>query len=89
MPHTPTLSLPAPAKLNLFLNVLNLRPDGYHNLQTVFQFIDFEDQLQFTLLDDKRIRLETPDLSIPDSENLIYRAAKLLQDVTNTHQGML
>lgn len=88
MTHLSTLSLPAPAKLNLLLNVLDRRPDGYHNLQTVFQFIDFEDQLQFSLLDDPRIQLETPNLSIPDSENLIYRAAKLLQDTTGTRHGI-
>ncbi len=82
-----TLSLPAPAKLNLMLNVLDQRNDGYHNLQTVFQFIDFADQLHFTVLNDARIDLHTANLSIPDSDNLIFRAAQLLQKETGTRLG--
>jgi 4-diphosphocytidyl-2-C-methyl-D-erythritol kinase len=82
-----TLFLPAPAKLNLFLNVLDRRPDGYHNLQTVFQFIDFSDDLAFTLSDDTAITLDTPNLSIPPEENLIVRAAKLLQNKTGSQKG--
>ena len=43
----PDLSLPAPAKLNLFLHVLGRRADGYHELQTLFQLLDYGDQLEF------------------------------------------
>lgn len=82
-----TLSLPAPAKLNLFLNVLDRREDGYHNLQTVFQFIDFADQLQFSLNENEGITLDTPGLSISQEDNLIYRAAKLLQNKTGSRSG--
>lgn len=81
------LSLPAPAKLNLFLNVLDRRPDGYHNLQTVFQFIDFADQLHFTLTDNETITLDSPNLPIPPDENLIVRAAKLLKATRQTPHG--
>lgn len=87
MSHPVNLTLPAPAKLNLFLNVLDRREDGYHNLQTVFQFIDFADQLHFSLNDSGKITLDTPELSIPHEDNLIYRAAKLLQNKTNTLLG--
>lgn len=87
MSHPVNLTLPAPAKLNLFLNVLDRREDGYHNLQTVFQFIDFTDQLHFSLNDSRKITLDTPELSIPHEDNLIYRAAKLLQNKTNTLLG--
>ncbi len=87
MSHPVNLTLPAPAKLNLFLNVLDRREDGYHNLQTVFQFIDFTDQLHFSLNDSGKITLDTPELSIPHEDNLIYRAAKLLQNKTNTLLG--
>ncbi len=73
------MKLPSPAKLNLFLHITAQREDGYHNLQTVFQFIDLCDQLEFELSNDGNIRLspEIPDL--PCEQNLIYKAAKLLQ----------
>ena len=48
---------PAPAKLNLFLHILGRRSDGYHNLQTVFQFIDYCDELRFEVRNDKTIHL--------------------------------
>ncbi|MBX9586221.1 MAG: 4-(cytidine 5'-diphospho)-2-C-methyl-D-erythritol kinase [Gammaproteobacteria bacterium] len=82
-----TLSLPAPAKLNLFLNVLDHREDGYHNLQTVFQFIDLSDQLEFSLKENESITLDTPGLTISQEDNLIYRAAKLLQKTTGSRLG--
>lgn len=82
-----TLSLPAPAKLNLFLNVLDRREDGYHNLQTVFQFIDLSDQLEFSLKENESITLDTPGLTISQEDNLIYRAAKLLQKTTGSRLG--
>jgi len=85
--HPTSLSLPAPGKLNLFLNVLDQRPDGYHNLQTVFQFIDFSDRIDFALNTNSQIRLQTPMLTLPPAENLIYRAAKLLQQHTGTRLG--
>ena len=47
--------VPAPAKLNLFLHVLGRRPDGYHELQTAFQFIDLCDELRFEPRTDGRI----------------------------------
>lgn len=48
-----TLTLQSPAKINLFLHITGKRPDGYHNLQTVFRLIDFYDEMQFTLAKDK------------------------------------
>ncbi|MEO9654552.1 4-(cytidine 5'-diphospho)-2-C-methyl-D-erythritol kinase [Marinomonas sp.] len=78
------MKLPSPAKLNLFLHITAQREDGYHNLQTVFQFIDLCDQLDFTLTNDSEIRLapEIPDL--PCEQNLIYKAARLLQPYRHT-----
>lgn len=70
---------PAPAKLNLFLHITGQRPDGYHLLQTVFQLIDFGDTLHFTLREDDRIRRLTLMESIPEEQDLIIRAARLLQ----------
>ncbi|MCP4391379.1 MAG: 4-(cytidine 5'-diphospho)-2-C-methyl-D-erythritol kinase, partial [Gammaproteobacteria bacterium] len=52
---TQLLRLPAPAKLNLMLHITGRREDGYHLLETVFQFIDLCDQLEFELVADGRI----------------------------------
>ena len=46
------LTLPAPAKLNLWLHIIGRRPDGYHELETVFQFLDHGDELTFALRED-------------------------------------
>lgn len=81
------LSLPAPAKLNLFLHITGRRPDGYHTLQTVFQFIDQADQLHFSLRDDDHISL-TPDIAgVASADNLIVRAARALQAATGCRLG--
>ena len=81
------MKLPSPAKLNLFLYVTGKRPDGYHELQTLFQFLDFGDELDFEVTNDGEIQLldELPD--VPKEQNLIYRAAKLLQEKTACTKG--
>ncbi|WP_237066308.1 4-(cytidine 5'-diphospho)-2-C-methyl-D-erythritol kinase [Microbulbifer guangxiensis] len=81
------LELPAPAKLNLFLRILGRRPDGYHELQTLFQLLDFGDSLQFELRDDSELSVEAPGLDVPQQDNLIFRAARLLQDISGTQRG--
>jgi 4-diphosphocytidyl-2-C-methyl-D-erythritol kinase len=75
----PTLTLLSPAKLNLFLHITGRRSDGYHELQTLFQLLDWGDQLSFTPNHSGEITLEAADLDIALSDNLIYRAARLLQ----------
>ncbi len=75
----PTLTLPAPAKLNLMLHILGRRDDGYHELQTLFQFLDYGDELNFSLRDDGQIRLHTDLPGVDHDSNLIVRAARLLQ----------
>ncbi len=75
----PTLILPAPAKLNLMLHILGRRTDGYHELQTLFQFLDYGDELSFSLRDDGQIRLHTDLPGVGHDSNLIVRAARLLQ----------
>lgn len=73
-----TLVLPCPAKLNLFLLITGRRPDGYHNLQTLFQLLDYGDDLQLDIDPSGAITL-TPDFAdIPADQNLVVRAAKLL-----------
>ena len=74
-----TLTLLSPAKLNLFLHITGRREDGYHDLQTLLQLLDWGDSLRFTANKSGAIMLRGMDLDIPASENLIYRAAKLLQ----------
>jgi len=71
---------PAPAKLNLMLRVLGRRPDGYHRLQTVFQFIDRQDRLFFEPRDDGRIRRTSNLAGVPEESDLVVRAARLLRD---------
>lgn len=69
---------PSPAKLNLFLYVTGQRADGYHTLQTLFQFLDYGDTLTIEPRHDGALRLLTPVDGVPDEENLIIRAARLL-----------
>ena len=73
------LILPAPAKLNLMLHILGRRADGYHELQTLFQFLDHGDELGFSLRQDGEIHLRTEVPGVPHDSNLIVRAARKLQ----------
>ncbi|MDY3197795.1 MAG: 4-(cytidine 5'-diphospho)-2-C-methyl-D-erythritol kinase [Pseudomonadaceae bacterium] len=82
-----TLSLPAPAKLNLFLHITGRRADGYHLLQTLFQFLDHGDTLHFTPREDGQIRLLTELPGVAAEDNLILRAARRLQQVSDTRLG--
>ncbi|AEG70301.1 4-(cytidine 5'-diphospho)-2-C-methyl-D-erythritol kinase [Ralstonia solanacearum] len=78
---------PAPAKLNLFLHVVGRRPDGYHLLQTVFQLIDWCDTLHFGRRADARL-VRTIDIpGVPAEEDLVIRAARLLQAETGCAYG--
>ena len=83
-----TLSLPAPAKLNLWLHIIGRRDDGYHELETVFQFLDHADQLRFTLRDDGQVRLQTDVPGVDHDSNLIVRAARQLQQQSGCTQGV-
>jgi len=82
-----TLVLPSPAKLNLFLHITGQRADGYHNLQTVFQFINLCDELSFKVSNSPDISLEPSLNDVPDTDNLIYRSAKLLQQSSQCNHG--
>ena len=74
-----TLSVLSPAKLNLFLHITGRRKNGYHELQTVFQLLDWGDDLTFTPNNSALITLESNPIDIPLEDNLIIRAARLLQ----------
>lgn len=69
---------PSPAKLNLFLYITGQRADGYHTLQTLFQFLDYGDTLDIAPRGDGEIRLLTPVEGVAHEDNLIVRAARLL-----------
>ncbi len=73
------LTLLAPAKINLFLHITGRRADGYHLLQTLFQLLDYGDQLSFKQRDDSTITLNPVHPVIAKKDNLVYRAAKVLQ----------
>ncbi|CCW32140.1 4-diphosphocytidyl-2-C-methyl-D-erythritol kinase [Xenorhabdus nematophila F1] len=81
-----TLTWPSPAKLNLFLYITGQRSDGYHELQTLFQFLDYGDEITITPRQDNQIHLLTPVAGIAHDDNLIVRAARLLQDYGKIHQ---
>ncbi|WP_026960668.1 4-(cytidine 5'-diphospho)-2-C-methyl-D-erythritol kinase [Aliagarivorans taiwanensis] len=76
VPSGPWLS---PAKLNLFLYICGRRKDGYHELQTLFQFIDCCDQLYFTVRKDTEITLSSNIDNVDPEDNLVVKAARLLQ----------
>lgn len=78
---------PAPAKLNLFLYITGQRPDGYHELQTLFQFIDRCDYLTITPNDSNNITISPAIPDVPLESNLIYKAAMLLNTYVGSHLG--
>lgn len=79
---------PAPAKLNLFLHITGRRPDGYHALQTVFQLLDWGDRVRVRVDRSGEIRRTGGDTAgLPEADDLLVRAARLLQSHTGTSAG--
>lgn len=78
---------PAPAKLNLFLHITGRRPDGFHLLQTVFQFLDYGDDLYFSLRDDGVVRRRSDLPGVAEEQDLVVRAARLLQRESGCRLG--
>jgi 4-diphosphocytidyl-2-C-methyl-D-erythritol kinase len=79
---------PAPAKINLFLHIVGRRADGYHLLQTVFQFLDYGDELAFEVSDTGEIA-RTRDLpGVTAEADLTLRAARLLKQATGCAKGV-
>jgi 4-diphosphocytidyl-2-C-methyl-D-erythritol kinase len=79
---------PAPAKLNLMLRIVGQREDGYHLLQTVFQFVDLCDWLIFHPLDTGEVRLLKTIPGVAETDDLTVRAAKLLKAETGCDLGV-
>ena len=78
---------PAPAKLNLFLHIVGRRPDGYHELQTCFQFVDLCDEVTIAVRDDGTIRRGAGAAGVDPEQDLCVRAARALQAATGTRRG--
>jgi len=78
---------PAPAKLNLFLRVLGRREDGYHELQTVFQLLDWGDSVALRTRSDSQLVLEQGAPGVAPEADLALRAARLLQRESGCTQG--
>jgi 4-diphosphocytidyl-2-C-methyl-D-erythritol kinase len=78
---------PAPAKLNLMLRIVGRRPDGYHELQTVFQFIDRCDRLRFAVREDGRIHRLVEVPGVAPEDDLTVRAAQTLRQATGCPLG--
>ncbi|MGL4860630.1 MAG: 4-(cytidine 5'-diphospho)-2-C-methyl-D-erythritol kinase [Enterobacteriaceae bacterium] len=78
---------PSPGKLNLFLYIVGRRNDGYHLLQSLFQYLDYGDTLTITPRQDDAIHLLTPVTGVPHDDNLIVRAARLLQRHSGSRAG--
>ncbi len=78
---------PAPAKINLFLHVLSRRSDGYHEIQTLFQLLDWGDEIGILPTDEATISRQAVSYGVPEAEDLVTRAARLLQSETACRQG--
>ncbi len=87
-PTREVLCVPAPAKLNLFLHITGRRSDGYHELETLFQFLDFADEVQLTLRRDAVIERGRNLPGIRPEDDLCIRAARLLQQALATSLGV-
>jgi 4-diphosphocytidyl-2-C-methyl-D-erythritol kinase len=78
---------PAPAKLNLFLHIVGRRPDGYHELQSCFQFIDLCDEITIDVRADGQIRRAVEIADVAEEADLCVRAARALQAAAGTALG--
>ncbi len=81
------IELPAPAKLNLFLHVVGRRADGYHELQTVFQFLDLADRVRIARRGDTLLRRTASIPGVEEADDLVMRAARLLRGESGVEAG--
>ncbi len=83
-----SLGWPAPAKLNLCLHILGRRADGYHELQTVFQLLDYCDQIDFSLRRDGQVCRVAGPAAVAAEDDLVVRAARRLQQASGVRLGV-
>ena len=86
-PSNLSFTLPAPAKLNLMLHIVGRRDDGYHLLQTQFQFLDIADQLHFAPAENGCIDLISDLTGVATEDNLIIKAARMLEPLCKEKWG--
>ena len=79
---------PAPAKLNLFLHITGRRDDGYHLLQTVFQFVDLQDEIDFTITAQDVVNRVSDLPGVAVKDDLVVRAAYKLKQYTDSKKGV-
>ncbi len=84
----PEVTYLAPAKINLFLHITSKRADGYHNLQTIFQLLDYGDEITFSLRNDGEINRIYGNETIPPDKDLILRSANILKKYSKTVSGV-
>ena len=84
----PEVTYLAPAKINLFLHITSKRADGYHNLQTIFQLLDFGDEINFSLRNDGEINRIYGNETLPPDKDLILRSANTLKKYSKTLSGV-
>jgi 4-diphosphocytidyl-2-C-methyl-D-erythritol kinase len=87
MSDPPPRSWPAPAKLNLFLHILGRRADGYHELQSCFQFVDLCDEIAIAVRPDGEIRRSLPLAGVAEDADLCLRAARALKSAAGSALG--
>lgn len=80
---------PAPAKLNLFLQITGKRDDGYHNLQSAFVILDWGDTVHIEVTDDGRVTRAHDIAGVSEDSDLTVRAARRLQEFTDTKRGAI
>lgn len=84
------LLVKAPAKINLALDVLNKRSDGYHEVEMIMTTIDLADRVELTLLNENKIQIHSHNRYVPDDQrNLAFQAAQLLKDRFHVKKGVL
>ncbi|QWD94413.1 4-(cytidine 5'-diphospho)-2-C-methyl-D-erythritol kinase [Polynucleobacter sp. MG-Unter2-18] len=83
-----TLEIHCPAKLNLFLHIVGRREDGYHQLQSVFQLIDWCDVLTLKRISEDEVRRIGLIPGVPPEQDLVVRAAQVLKDFCKINQGV-
>jgi 4-diphosphocytidyl-2-C-methyl-D-erythritol kinase len=88
IPAGETLTVPAPAKVNLFLHVTGRRTDGYHTLESLFALIDWADTVTLETRDDGAIVRAQPLPGVDDRDDLAVRAAHALRDATGVTLGV-
>ena len=86
--HKPSLTLRSPAKINLFLHIIGQRADGYHLLQSAFQLIDWCDTIYLRSAQDNKIHRINPIPGVQPENDLVVRAARLLNEYCHTQHGV-